>query len=1113
MGVHDDGVHRAAIPDMLVGIGGAGKRIVSEFMRTDWILEEAIEPRGDHPAPDVQAYVVDTDGDQRSTDEQVAAEINDHIRALADEFGRHEPALGTSFEYINPLDALGPDLQRPSALVQPAPVTEFAGDLGAWWLDESDEMLVDGYQEGVIRRRALGKAIFHASTAGPGENPLTPVLDPAVSEAYIVVGLGGGTGSGMFLDVAREMAENVDALHLFGVIPASGENDRNLANAHAALSELEYLSRTGNNPFETVVLLPFGGLEDRTSDSERREFDEAAVNAIMAHQSIPVRSRVHFLGTNARLGLPDYAPFTVAVPQILRYSAGDAEQANSQVQEFVSTRLEALHAEHELYDALEDYITTQFAGEDAAESLEAAIDGVAPPNDRFSLTGAQAAALRDRFDTLVELLDEDVLGALSYDPALDWADRLAHRVEDVTANTEEGVERNEAIVMDVPRVVDQVDDPAERYTHDPRHQDFDEFVQRELRAIRRRANLFRAVSLVEDDDLAEGIEEDAMDPDIPAISPDIADELDVIEHRLSDIETDLDRLDAFESDLRATATRARDEWLLDVRPTLDDIEAVDRHRDAVVDRLDELEAEIENTVAEIEATARPEELRDVTLSFDRFDELNHRLDEVGLSPIEPAAIERSVDAIRRAKRAKMAADRTGPLRRLLFGVDDHRAEFEGMVGQVDHDLFSVSTFDEPFYAKFTGDIRDRAGDVDRLDDHRSALADEVVDSFERRFADPPIDRETFDDEVGDALHSRHPYLSWPGDIADAPQALRDRLEVGFDDESVDAFLDAVGAGDVAPDESAPVNAGFWGAVVEPVASLRDDIERERDRLLAEHERYDHLVDIIDDEGDRFFGVAPAQRRLDVEFGDPLEKNQYINRIDAEETPQLLGSENLVEAGLHEEEHIGALLREFADNVARADGRFPLHEGTLALDPTMIPEAGVMQRLLYDHHNILPVFMGRAFAEKTIADYDLDGEIEMTLRSAIAAQDGHDGYNANTCRFGGPWDTSLVTFVGGVFLDNLRPVREAAGYYDRYLEQRDELAERIRVCHAYGLDGLDRTMVDEDGKGAYVYRDSLVDLDGPDELLQFIDADEEERGDLFANKTSIDVFESTIDLGE
>ncbi|WP_338737769.1 hypothetical protein [Haloplanus salilacus] len=1083
MGAHDDGQPRAATPEMLVGIGNAGKRIVTEFMRTDWILREAIEPRGDTLAPDVQAYVVDTDRDQQSTDERVAAQINEHIEALADEVGRDEPVLDTGIEYINPLDGVGPELQQPSALAQPAVVNEFAGDLRAWWMDDSDEMLVDDYNEGLLRRRALGKAIYHAST-----------------------------GSGMFLDVAREIAGNVDTLHLFAVIPDTGERDKKLANAYAALSELEYLSRHEISPFKNVVLLPFGGLEDIRDESDRQEFDEAAVNAIMAHRNIG--SCTDELGTMA--GPPEYAPFTVAVPQTLRYDVEDLAEADGKIRDFLDDRLHALEAEHELYDALEDYVVTHFRREDTAEYLERANEGTAPDSDRFSLTSAQAAALRDRFDTLVEVLDGDVLDALGYDPAWDWLETLEDAVDTLKRSTEEGVERNEAIVTEVPRVVRQVDDPEDRYPQERRHQHLDEFVQRELEAIRRRANLLRAVSLFEDDDIAAAIEGCAMDDDRSVAPVGVEDERAHIRHRLDDLEDDIDRIEAFESDIVEMATRARDEWLLDVRPTLDEIETIDRHEDAIVDLLDDLEAEIRHSAAEVEGTAHPEGLRDITLDFDRFDELNERLDEVGLSPIDSAAIERSVDALGRAKAAKVAADREGILRWLPFGGNDWRAEFADAVRLIDDDLFSVQTdFDEQFYAKYTGDLGERAGFLGDFDAHRSTLVAEAVDSFERRLADPSIDRETFDDEVGDALHSRHPYLSWPGSVADAPQALRDRLEAGFDDESVDTFLDAIEASGVAPDESDPVNAGFRGAFVDPVADLRTDIERERDRLLVEHGRYEALMDIIQDEGHLFSTAPTTQRPPDIEFVSVAENDQYINRIDVGRDVPILEHDSLVEAGLHEEDEgvIGARLKGFAENIAVLDDRLPLYQGRPAPDIGTIPDDDTLQNILYDHHKILPVFMGEAFAEKDITDYDPDGDIEATLRRTIAAQNGVNGYLPRTCEFGGPWDTSLVTFVGGVFLDNLRPVREASGYREKYFEQRDELVESIKARHAHGLDGMDRTMVDEDGTGAYVYRDPLIDLRDPDELLEFVDATEADRDDVFASKTNVETFESTIDLGE
>lgn len=1120
-GDSDDGDVRADVPDMLVGIGNAGKQVVYEFMRTDWILEEGIEPRNGE-IPNFDAYVIDTDRKEQETDEATVQRINENIEDVAEDVGQSEQTLNTELEYINQLDGLGQEFDQPAAFTEPATVRKIAKGLKSWWMENSDKMLVDDYQKGVLRRRALSKALFHASNSGPGQNPLRPVLNPSVKEAYIVVGLGGGTGSGMFLDVAREMARNVDTLHLFGVIPAGGEKDRKLANAYAALSELEYLSRHEISPFKNVVLLPFGGLEDGTSDSEQQEFDEAVANAIMAHQNLGSNDD---LGTDA--GPPDYAPFSIAIPQILRYSAGDADEANEQVLEFISTRLDALEDEHELYDALEAYIDTHFDGEEAAEYLEEANEGTAPESNRFSLDTSSANALRGRFDDLVEMLGGDVLDALGYDPADDWGEKLNDEVDTQKQGTEEGVERNEAIVTEVPKVVRATPDPGERYDRERKYRRLDEFVQRELRAIHRRANLYRAVSFIEDDDLAMAIKNSAMSPGTTTAPVAVNEKISGLSRDINDIEDNKEKASKFKQRLEAeTLGEQLDAWKAEVRSTVEQLVETEWSPGQLKSDLKDLDDKIQNAVGDIEGADRSRELDSIDFSFD-FEGLNQSLEEVGIEKIDGNSIERSLDGLRRAHQVKLEAEeRGGGVRRLLSflpGVsdpyEDDKEEFGEMLGNVDPDLFKCPEGEDDFGSRFYCKYAEKnhfENMADGVEDPVAGYVDEVVAAFEDRIANQPVDRTAFRDEVEDEWAGDFPGqadIAWSGDGGDYVSKLRSELQSPNGRDADDLLADLIDdEGGIGEDEGGPVYEGLYRAIVGPVDDLLADLEARREDKQRTFKRYDELSGVIEDS--EFPGREP--RRLDVDFEQPNEDGQYINRIDTEGDTDLLQHDTLTEAGLHQNEKatIGARLRQFAGNVAQTDGRFPLHNGTLALDNMMIPEdESAEQGILYNRHQILPMFMGRAFKNKDIGDYDPDGEIEGMLRDTIAAQDGEDGYTPNTCGFGGPWDTSLVTFVGGVFLDNLRPVREASGYREKYFQQRDELVESIKARHAHGLDGLDRTMVDADGEGAYVYRDPLIDLDDPDELRKFIDADEETQGDIFVNNTETPTFDSTVDLDD
>jgi hypothetical protein len=705
---------RAEVPDILIGLGNAGKQVIYEFMETEWILEEGLEVRDDPGRPDFQGYVIDTDRDEQGSEDAVRVkEINDRIDAVAERVEGDERTQETELTYINPLDSIESKYTDKSGLISRATVLDIASGLRAWWLEDSDEMLVDDYSEGVLRRRALSKALFHASNTG--ENPLNPILNAQGNVAYMAVGLGGGTGSGMFLDVAKELRDRVDSLYLLGVVPAAGEPEQRRANAHAALSEIEYLSRTGedNGPFDNVVLMPFGALDDRGSNTETNEFDGAAANVIMSHLSFDSNDEKLL---SPQYDLPDYAPFTVAVPQTLRYNIGSAEKAKEQIDDFLGEKAEVLEAEHELYDALGTYVVENLDG-DVADKFERARDGTPVDDDQFSLSSSDAADLRARFDRLCEILDEDIFDALDYRAAADWRDQIDQGLDEAY-DDEVGVEQDELVVVNAPLQGENLPDPASRYPREDKDQALDRFVRKELQAIRSRANLYRTISLVDDDAIVEGVE-NAMDPGANVKPSGLRRRIGTLKTRQSAVSSNADTVATFRSTLESEELigERADAWATEVRPALESLVAIERDGDKLTQLLATLEEEVGEAVAEIEARDRSRQLRkanrDEIFSFDRFDELNDGLAEIGES-VDGDDINRSIDALREARRIRLEAqENRGGLRWTLSnlpvlsgliddGSEQRRIQFEEAIDQVDEELFEFEDdFEKRFYCGFT----------------------------------------------------------------------------------------------------------------------------------------------------------------------------------------------------------------------------------------------------------------------------------------------------------------------------------------------------------------------------------------------------------------------------
>jgi hypothetical protein len=152
--------------------------------------------------------------------------------------------------------------------------------------------LFDNYRSIAERlRHELSECTHPGDIDGAGEKTSLPYTRPRV---FVVAGLGGGTGSGMFIDIAYAVRKllgelghsNPDIAGVF-VLPgqgSSGSDKLALANGYAALTELEHFSTPGvrfhalyeaddvtlydsQPPFNRCFLIPGTGTEsaDKTS--------------------------------------------------------------------------------------------------------------------------------------------------------------------------------------------------------------------------------------------------------------------------------------------------------------------------------------------------------------------------------------------------------------------------------------------------------------------------------------------------------------------------------------------------------------------------------------------------------------------------------------------------------------------------------------------------------------------------------------------------------------------------------------------------------------------------------------------------------------------------------
>lgn len=276
------------MPDELtvVAVGGCGKKLISHIYEHEWFLKHYLSD-----AKRLTLYTLDTDTNQRKEDLRRVSGVENKLSDIQ----KSENLTGGSVKaYHYHLPDLA-NVDRVSSLTSKNIIEQIKNRrepplVDVWWMNDPeygfdyqelkkvDPNIVDDFGGGVHRRRAISKAVFFkAITQGGEQFPSFQGHGPVA----IIVGLGGGTGSGMFIDLARYIKEKRGQeakIWLFCILPAAGEGEKEQLNAAIALSEIEYLNMKDDKLFNYIVLSslsPTGYVDGGDRKREVVEFDSA----------------------------------------------------------------------------------------------------------------------------------------------------------------------------------------------------------------------------------------------------------------------------------------------------------------------------------------------------------------------------------------------------------------------------------------------------------------------------------------------------------------------------------------------------------------------------------------------------------------------------------------------------------------------------------------------------------------------------------------------------------------------------------------------------------------------------------------------------------------------
>ena len=265
-------------PDLtIVAVGGCGKRLTAEICEQKWFLKHyMVEGRR------LKIYTIDADENERDQDEFRRKEITKSIEEMG---GRR--SVETSVYYLPHLANIShvSDLAS-KEIADKIKDRKAEPAINVWWLNDSeygisfkdlkriDPYIIDDFGGGVHRRRAISKAIFY-KVLSVGESSGFPTFSGR-GQIAIIVGLGGGTGSGMSIDLARyikSLRGKETEIWLFGVLPTTEEGEKEQLNAAIALTELEYLNME-EGLFKYVVLTSLGPTGFKKGEEAKKEVQE-----------------------------------------------------------------------------------------------------------------------------------------------------------------------------------------------------------------------------------------------------------------------------------------------------------------------------------------------------------------------------------------------------------------------------------------------------------------------------------------------------------------------------------------------------------------------------------------------------------------------------------------------------------------------------------------------------------------------------------------------------------------------------------------------------------------------------------------------------------------------
>jgi len=349
----------ARFSDVIIGLGGAGKNLVFNMLKSDWFVRKIIESE-----QSVKFIIIDTATIEYKEDLRFRNLIEKNIEKISKELDIPNRYIDIEIVCLtDKLNLVGIADLMDEYTIQKA---KEEGSINTWWLYDKEKGIDvraeikktggEDFAHGAYRRRGLTKAVFYKAKAEGAVESSLKLSIGAASTVSLITGAGGGTGAGLVIDIAQHIKDKYQStiLDLFLILPSISEGTHEKTNAYSILSELEYdrLLHGKDALFRNVVLHPIERTGYRGGDlgaysnkqKELLEFDEMFTYIFYDYYKLMTTNAKTEIGDN----LHAYCGYLLATGGIIRYNIEPIKKSKEEISNYLDTLQRSLGFEKEL---------------------------------------------------------------------------------------------------------------------------------------------------------------------------------------------------------------------------------------------------------------------------------------------------------------------------------------------------------------------------------------------------------------------------------------------------------------------------------------------------------------------------------------------------------------------------------------------------------------------------------------------------------------------------------------------------------------------------------------------------------------------------------------------